>query len=77
MQSSQRLPKFPADPASTLRTEENDKGSLSVGKLADIAILSGDPVAIGDSDTPDDILGIEVLGTVLGGELLMAGEAAL
>ena len=48
-----------------------------MGKLADIAILSGDPVAIGDSDTPDDILGIEVLGTVLGGELLMAGEAAL
>ena len=61
----------------TLGTEEKDKGSLSVGKFADIAILSGDPVAIGDSDTPDDILGIKVLGTVLGGELLMAGEAAL
>ena len=67
----------PADLVPTLGTEEKDKGSISVGKLADIAILSGDPVAIGDSDTPDDILGIEVLGTVLGGELLMAGEAAL
>ena len=76
MHARQRLPTPPLISA-TLGTEEKDKGSISVGKLADIAILSGDPVAIGDSDTPDDILGIEVLGTVLGGELLMAGEAAL
>jgi predicted amidohydrolase YtcJ len=43
--------------------EENIKGSLTPGKLADIAILENDPHDV----DPDDIVNIRVLRTILGG----------
>jgi hypothetical protein len=43
--------------------EENTKGSLTPGKLADIAILENDPHDV----DPDDIVNIRVLRTILGG----------
>ena len=43
--------------------EEDDKGSLSPGKLADFVMLSADPL----TTDPDGIKEIKVLGTWLGG----------
>ncbi len=40
--------------------EENDKGSIEVGKLADFVILSGDPTAV----DPKTLAGLKVLVTV-------------
>lgn len=45
--------------------EEHRKGSLVPGKLADLAVLSGDPTAV----APEQIAGLQVLATVVGGEL--------
>lgn len=45
--------------------EEHRRGSLVPGKLADLAVLSGDPTAV----APEEIAGLQVLGTVVGGEL--------
>ena len=45
--------------------QEHDRGSLEVGKLADLAVLSGDPTAV----DPEEIAGLEVRATVVGGEL--------
>ena len=45
--------------------EENDKGSLEVGKLADITVLSKNLVTC----TDDEILNTEVLYTIVGGEI--------
>ena len=44
--------------------EENEKGSLTPGKLAEFVMLEGDPL---DTD-PDSIKDINVLGTWLGGQ---------
>ena len=44
--------------------EEHRKGSLVPGKLADLAVLSGDPTAV----DPEQIASLEVLATVVGGE---------
>ena len=44
---------------------ERVKGSLEAGKLADFAVLSEDPVAV----SPARIAGLEVIATVVGGEL--------
>jgi predicted amidohydrolase YtcJ len=43
--------------------EEDIKGSLTPGKLADIAILEEDPHDV----DPDSIVDIKVLRTILGG----------
>jgi predicted amidohydrolase YtcJ len=43
--------------------EENIKGSLTPGKLADIVILDSDPHDV----DPDSIVDIKVLQTILGG----------
>ena len=43
--------------------EENIKGSLTAGKLADIVILEKDPHDV----DPDQIVDIKVLRTILGG----------
>jgi predicted amidohydrolase YtcJ len=46
--------------------EEADKGSLEVGKLADLAILAGDPTAV----DPETIDRIKVLETIKQGETI-------
>ena len=45
--------------------QEHDKGSLVRGKLADLAVLSGDPTTV----DPERIAELQVLATVVGGEL--------
>ena len=46
--------------------QDQDKGSLEVGKLADITVLSKDILTI----QPREILSTEVLYTVVGGEVV-------
>ncbi|WJS03288.1 amidohydrolase [Roseibium aggregatum] len=46
--------------------EENEKGSIEVGKLADFVLLSEDPTAI----DPEKLAGIKIEGTVKGGNLV-------
>ncbi len=46
--------------------EEDIKGSISVGKLADITVLSGDIMTIPD----EEILDTEVLYTIVGGKIM-------
>ncbi|UES55272.1 amidohydrolase family protein [Roseibium aggregatum] len=46
--------------------EENDKGSIEVGKLADFVLLSEDPTAI----DPEKLAGIKIEGTVKGDNLV-------
>ena len=48
--------------------EENIKGSLTAGKLADVVILENDPHAM----DPDGIADIKVLRTILGGRTTFA-----
>jgi hypothetical protein len=43
---------------------ENDRGSLEVGKLADFAVLSADPLTVDEDDLKD----IHSLRTVVGGK---------
>jgi predicted amidohydrolase YtcJ len=45
--------------------EENDKGTLEVGKLADIAVLAEDPFDI----QPERIKDLKVEMTLVGGEV--------
>ncbi|MGE0626067.1 MAG: amidohydrolase [Pseudomonadales bacterium] len=47
-----------------LTREENEKGSLEPGRLADFVVLSADPLAM----APDDLMDLAVLETWLGGE---------
>jgi len=51
--------------ASWVGFEEHDKGSLAVGKLADIAVLAEDPFAI----QPENIKDLKVEMTLVGGEI--------
>jgi predicted amidohydrolase YtcJ len=46
--------------------EEGSKGSVEVGKLADLVVLSKDPYAC----KPDEILGIEIMMTIVGGKIV-------
>jgi predicted amidohydrolase YtcJ len=46
--------------------EEEIKGSLAPGKLADVTVLSRDILTVPD----DEILGAEVVYTIVGGEVL-------
>jgi len=51
--------------ASWVGFEENDKGTLDVGKLADIAVLAEDPFAV----PPEKIRELKVEMTLVGGEV--------
>jgi hypothetical protein len=46
--------------------EENDKGTLEVGKLADMVLVSGDPLAV----QPEIIKDIKILMTIVGGKVV-------
>ena len=46
--------------------EEQRKGSIEVGKLADLVVLSADPTAV----EPQEICGIRVEKTIVGGEIV-------
>jgi hypothetical protein len=46
--------------------EEGNKGSISVGKLADLVMLSGDPFRI----APEAIAGLKVAMTLVGGKVV-------
>ena len=46
--------------------EENIKGSVEAGKLADLTVLGADPTRV----VPEEILNIPVQGTLVGGRLL-------
>jgi predicted amidohydrolase YtcJ len=48
-----------------LQFEEADKGSISVGKRADLVLLSSDPARV----APDDIEKIQVAATIIGGKV--------
>ena len=45
--------------------QEHVKGSIAPGMLADLVVLSEDPTAV----SPDRIAGLEVLATIVGGQL--------
>ena len=45
--------------------EDADKGSIAVGKLADFAMLSGDPT----TTPPKNLFDLKVDATILGGEI--------
>ncbi len=55
-----------------LTFEENIKGSLAVGKLADFTILSMDPMKV-DMEHAQDILNMSVIATVMDGKLVYGG----
>ncbi|MCK4354628.1 MAG: amidohydrolase family protein, partial [Dehalococcoidia bacterium] len=46
--------------------EENVKGSIEVGKLADFVVLSNDPSRV----SPDSIRAIDVEKTIVGGKIV-------
>ena len=46
--------------------EEHDKGSIEVGKLADLTVLNQDLIIVPE----EDILNTEVLLTMVGGEVV-------
>jgi predicted amidohydrolase YtcJ len=52
--------------------EENEKGSIQTGKLADITVVSRDIMTV----QPREILSTEVLYTIIGGEVVFQKETA-
>src|SRR5262245_32287160 len=69
--ASEALRAFTLD-AAHLAFEEEMKGSLTPGKLADFAVLDRDPLAV----PPEDIRDIAVALTVVGGEVIY-GDGAM
>jgi predicted amidohydrolase YtcJ len=71
---SQRINVFEAMQVCTINSayanfEEDIKGSLTPGKLADICILASDPA----THDPDDIKNIQIVRTIMGGRTLYEG----
>jgi predicted amidohydrolase YtcJ len=59
--------------AARLQFEEDSKGMLAPGKRADLAVLSGNPLAV----PPDRIASLRVLRTVSGGRITYDAEGAV
>jgi predicted amidohydrolase YtcJ len=55
--------------AAYLLGQDDKKGSITVGKLADFAVLDRDPLVV---LSPDELRNIKVLGTVMGGKAFPA-----
>jgi predicted amidohydrolase YtcJ len=58
--------------AARIQFEEAEKGTLAVGKRADLAVLSGNPLTC----APDRIADLRVLHTVAGGRVVFDAEGA-
>ena len=56
--------------AAYLLGQDDKKGSIETGKLADFTILDRNPLEIA---SPDELTDIKVLGTVMGGKAFPAG----
>ncbi len=52
--------------------QENDEGTISVGKYADLTILSNDIRKISPAEIPED----EVIGTIVGGRVVYASPSS-
>jgi predicted amidohydrolase YtcJ len=50
--------------------EDDKKGSIEVGKLADLVVLSGDPLSI----SPDQLLTLKVIATYSHGKEIFKNE---
>ena len=55
--------------AAYLLGQDDKKGSIKAGKLADFTVLDRDPL---DVASPDELRDIKVLGTVIGGKAFPA-----
>jgi predicted amidohydrolase YtcJ len=53
--------------------EEEDKGSIEVGKLGDLVVLAEDPTAV----APEEIANTKVVMTIVGGEIVYSKGASL
>ncbi len=51
--------------AAYLLMQDDKKGSIETGKLADFTVLDRNPLEVG---SPDELRDIKVLGTVMGGK---------
>ena len=67
--AAEALKAYTAD-AAWAAFEENEKGALSAGKLADFVILSADPLSV----PPDALENISVLTTVVGGRIVFSAN---
>lgn len=59
--------------AAYLLGQDDKKGSIRAGKLADFAVLDRNPL---DVTSPDELKEIKVLGTVMGGKAFPAGAVS-
>jgi predicted amidohydrolase YtcJ len=59
--------------AARIQFEEAEKGTLAIGKRADLAVLSGNPLTC----APDRIADLRVLQTVAGGRVVHDAEGAI
>lgn len=68
--AEQALRAYTAGSAFATRSD-HERGTLAVGKLADLVVLGADPRALG---RPDEIAEVPVVATVVGGEVVFDGR---
>lgn len=73
---NERIPVYEALRAVTANAayqyfEENEKGSIAVGKRADLVVLDQDPLAV----PPEDLRGVRVVETIKDGETIYAADS--